>query len=86
MERMVKLADVLAIINAGMFDLRSLRDNIALQEAIRSLPTVDVDLDPRGRGRGAKKEFTLYADKKPIVTFKASKIVLHGERRKDEAD
>ena len=42
MERMVKLADVLAIINAGMFDLRSSHDNIALQEAIRSLPTVDV--------------------------------------------
>lgn len=43
MERMVKLADVLAIINAGMFDLRSLRDNIALQEAIRSLPTVEAE-------------------------------------------
>ena len=57
MERMVKLADVLAIINAGMFDLRSSHDNIALQEAIRSLPTVDVDPDPRGRGRGTKMDF-----------------------------
>lgn len=30
------------------------------------------------------KEFTLYADDKPIVTFKDSKIVLHGERKEDE--
>ena len=29
------------------------------------------------------KEFTLYADKKPIVTFKDSKIILLGERRKE---
>lgn len=29
------------------------------------------------------KEFTLYADKKPIVTFKDSEIVLHGERKED---
>ena len=29
------------------------------------------------------KEFTLYADEKPILTFKDGKIVLHGERRED---
>ena len=48
MERMVKLADVLAIINAGMFDLRSSHDNFALQEAIRSLPT-EVEEEKRPR-------------------------------------
>lgn len=30
-----------------------------------------------------EKEFTLYADDKPIVTFKDSKIVLHGERKEE---
>lgn len=38
------------------------------------------------REDAVNKEFTLYADDKPIVTFKASKIVLHGERKEDEAD
>lgn len=36
------------------------------------------------REEPSDKEFTLYADDKPIVTFKDSKIVLHGERREDD--
>lgn len=43
-----------------------------------------MDESTMGQVKPSDKEFTLYADEKPIVTFKDSKIVLHGERKEDE--
>ena len=43
-----------------------------------------MDESTMGQVKPSDKEFTLYADDKPIVTFKNSKIVLHGERKEDE--
>ena len=42
-----------------------------------------MDESTMGQVKPSDKEFTLYADDKPIVTFKASQIVLHGERKED---
>ena len=43
-----------------------------------------MDESTMGQVKPSDKEFTLYANEKPIVTFKDSKIVLHGERKEDD--
>lgn len=64
--------------NAPTVDAVPLEDYKSMERTVNKLTKALADAED--------KEFTLYADKKPIVTFKDSKIILHGERREDETD